>query len=204
MSATLDAEVLVVGGGPIGLAAAIEARLVGLTVIVVEPRTAPIDKACGEGLMPGTLAGLARLGVDPPGHDLVGISYRDHRRSADHEFSSGPGRGVRRTALHTALLERSAELTLTVPMRARYLPAGLRLEGALPETLEVTVSGPRILLCRLPLCGLSCGLDLSGAAAGTADFRPQADSLRLDRELKVVRTYPAALSLTLVKDARQR
>lgn len=110
MSATLDAEVLVVGGGPIGLAAAIEARLVGLTVIVVEPRTAPIDKACGEGLMPGTLAGLARLGVDPPGHDLVGISYRDHRRSADHEFSSGPGRGVRRTALHTALLERSTEL----------------------------------------------------------------------------------------------
>jgi flavin-dependent dehydrogenase len=110
MSTALDTEVLVVGGGPIGLAAAIEARLAGLSVIVVEPRTAPIDKACGEGLMPGTVAGLAHLGVDPPGHRLVGISYRDGRRPADHEFSSGLGRGVRRTALHLALLERSVEL----------------------------------------------------------------------------------------------
>jgi flavin-dependent dehydrogenase len=110
MSSGLDADVLVIGGGPVGLAAAIEARLVGLTVIVVEPRTAPIDKACGEGLMPGALAALARLGVDPPGHRIVGISYRDRHRQADHEFVSGLGRGVRRTALHTAMLERSLEL----------------------------------------------------------------------------------------------
>ena len=101
-------------------------------------------------------------------------------------------------------LERSAELTLSVPVHARYLPAGLRLEGALPETVQVTVSGPRILLCRLPLCGLSCGLDLSGAVAGTASFQPQADSLRLDRELKVVRMYPAALSLTLTRETQLR
>ena len=106
----LDTEVLIVGGGPIGLAAAIEARLAGLTVVVVEPRTGPIDKACGEGLMPGALAALARLGVDPPGHQLVGISYRDAHRRADHEFSSGLGRGVRRTALYSALFERSLEL----------------------------------------------------------------------------------------------
>jgi len=105
-----DTDVLVAGGGPVGLAAAIEARLAGLDVVVVEPRTGPIDKACGEGLMPGTLAALHRLGVDPAGHALRGIAYRSPGRSVEHEFRTGPGRGVRRTTLHAALLERAHEL----------------------------------------------------------------------------------------------
>jgi flavin-dependent dehydrogenase len=41
-------DLLVAGGGPIGLAAAIRARLSGLAVVVVEPRSSPVDKACGE------------------------------------------------------------------------------------------------------------------------------------------------------------
>jgi flavin-dependent dehydrogenase len=106
----LDADVLVVGGGPVGLAAAIEARLAGLDVVVVEPRTGPIDKACGEGLMPGAVRALARLGVLPAGHVLAGISYRGAGRSVDHLFRTGPGLGVRRTALHAALGERATEL----------------------------------------------------------------------------------------------
>ena len=58
-----DVDVLVAGGGPVGLAVAIEARLAGLRTVVVEPRATPIDKACGEGLMPGAVADLAALGV---------------------------------------------------------------------------------------------------------------------------------------------
>ncbi|MFE5341120.1 NAD(P)/FAD-dependent oxidoreductase [Isoptericola sp. NPDC056578] len=99
----VETDVLVVGGGPVGLAAAIEARRAGLGVVVLEPRSAPVDKACGEGLMPGTLAAVRRLGVDPPGWPLRGISYRQDGVAADHRFAAGPGRGVRRTALHAAL-----------------------------------------------------------------------------------------------------
>lgn len=106
---TVDADVLVVGGGPVGLAAAIEARLAGLTVVVAEPREGPIDKACGEGLMPGALPALARLGVDPPGMPFAGIAYLDARRRVEHRFATGPGRGVRRTVLHAALRSRAAE-----------------------------------------------------------------------------------------------
>ena len=54
------------------LAAAVEARTAGLTALVVEPRGTPVDKACGEGLMPGAVDALARLGVDPPGRPLAG------------------------------------------------------------------------------------------------------------------------------------
>ncbi|HKI41473.1 MAG TPA: FAD-dependent oxidoreductase, partial [Mycobacterium sp.] len=70
-----DADLLVVGGGPGGLATALHARSLGLSVIVVEPREGPIDKACGEGLMPGGLAELTSLGVDPAGMPFHGIAY---------------------------------------------------------------------------------------------------------------------------------
>lgn len=104
-----DVDILVVGGGPIGLAAAIEARMAGLSVVILEPRTGAIDKACGEGLMPGAVAALSRLGVFPKGHVIAGISYQSATRRADHLFRGEPGRGVRRTILHEALLTRAEE-----------------------------------------------------------------------------------------------
>lgn len=50
-------DLLVAGGGPAGLATAIHGALAGMEVVVLEPRPTPIDKACGEGLMPGPSAG---------------------------------------------------------------------------------------------------------------------------------------------------
>jgi flavin-dependent dehydrogenase len=105
-----DVSVVIVGAGPVGLAAAIEARLAGRSVVVIEPRTTPIDKACGEGLMPGAVTALARLGVHPVGHDLSGIAYASASRRVEHIFVSGAGRGVRRTVLHDALSARATEL----------------------------------------------------------------------------------------------
>lgn len=109
-AAPVDADVLIAGGGPVGLATAIEARLVGMSAIVVEPRATPIDKACGEGLMPGAVGALRRLGVAPDGYPLTGIAYRSKQWCAVHEFANGTGLGVRRTALHAALALRAEEL----------------------------------------------------------------------------------------------
>src|SRR5690349_24962202 len=106
---TYDADLLVVGGGPGGLAAALHARRQGLSVIVAEPRDTPIDKACGEGLMPGGLAELGSLGVDPVGMPLRGIAYLNEHRRAEACFRNGPGRGVRRTTLHATLASRAKE-----------------------------------------------------------------------------------------------
>ncbi|WP_025735994.1 NAD(P)/FAD-dependent oxidoreductase [Mycobacterium genavense] len=104
-----DADLLIVGGGPGGLATALHARRHGLSVIVAEPREDPIDKACGEGLMPGGLAELTSLGVDPAGMPFHGIAYVSERRRAEALFRTGPGRGVRRTTLHAALEARAKE-----------------------------------------------------------------------------------------------
>jgi flavin-dependent dehydrogenase len=104
-----DTDLLIVGGGPGGLATALHARRLGLSVIVAEPREGPIDKACGEGLMPGGLAELTSLGVDPAGMPFRGIAYVNERRRAEALFRGGAGRGVRRTTLHAALEARAKE-----------------------------------------------------------------------------------------------
>jgi flavin-dependent dehydrogenase len=106
---TYDADLLIVGGGPAGLASAINARQQGLSVIVAEPRDGPIDKACGEGLMPGGLTALMSLGVDPAGMPLRGIAYLDEQRRVEAPFRGCAGRGVRRTTLHAALASRAKE-----------------------------------------------------------------------------------------------
>ena len=73
-------DVLVIGGGPAGLATAIAARKKGFEVTVVDGAKPPIDKACGEGLMPNTLAALRELGVaicPADGQALRGIRFKD-------------------------------------------------------------------------------------------------------------------------------
>ena len=157
-----DADVLVVGGGPIGLACAIEARLAGWDVVVLEPRDPPIDKACVEGLMPGALRALQRLGVDPEGHRISGISYRSGLRHADHRFRAGPGRGVRRTTLQAAMRARADELGVSTVAsrvtRVDRLPGGVRAAGVSARWL-LACDGLHSTVRRL------CGLELPGTLA---------------------------------------
>jgi flavin-dependent dehydrogenase len=96
-------DLVVAGGGPVGIATALYAARAGLDVVVHEPRRGPVDKACGEGLMPGAVAALRGLGIDPDGHRLAGIRYLGAGRSVEAAFRHGDGRGVRRTVLHDAM-----------------------------------------------------------------------------------------------------
>jgi flavin-dependent dehydrogenase len=96
-------DVVIAGGGPAGLAVALGCAKAGLDVVVCEKRDGVVDKACGEGLMPGAVRALAALGVDPPGHAISGITYRQGATVAHAAFRNGSGRGVRRTVLHDAL-----------------------------------------------------------------------------------------------------
>ncbi|MEU8465943.1 NAD(P)/FAD-dependent oxidoreductase [Streptomyces sp. NPDC029003] len=112
-------DLLVAGGGPAGLATAIHGALAGLEVVVLEPRPTPIDKACGEGLMPGAVRRFEELGVPVPGSAFRGIRYVDGATGlrAEGLFRAGPGRGVRRTELQAALAGRAEALGVRVLAR---------------------------------------------------------------------------------------
>ncbi|MFI5954057.1 NAD(P)/FAD-dependent oxidoreductase [Cryptosporangium sp. NPDC051539] len=146
-------DLLVVGGGPAGLVTALLAARRGLGVTVLEPRAGPIDKACGEGLMPGAAGLLAGLGVEVPGLPFRGIHYADATHHVDALFRTGPGRGVRRTALHDALSDavavagievvagtagevtQDAESVTAGGIRARYLAAADGLHSPIRRRL---------------------------------------------------------------------
>jgi flavin-dependent dehydrogenase len=103
MGQVFDTDVFVVGGGPAGLAAAIAARQHGLRVMVADPAQPPIDKACGEGLMPDSLDVLSRLGVSLQGCEtgsFHGIRFVGPECSAAAAFPQGRGLGIRRMLLH--------------------------------------------------------------------------------------------------------
>jgi flavin-dependent dehydrogenase len=105
-------DVFIVGGGPAGLAAAIAARLKGFDVSVADSAHPPIDKACGEGLMPDSHAALRRLGIafDPEqSFAFRGIRFIGDGGSVAADFPADPGIAVRRIRLHQLLIDRAEE-----------------------------------------------------------------------------------------------
>ncbi|MDZ7578546.1 MAG: geranylgeranyl reductase family protein [Candidatus Nanopelagicales bacterium] len=59
----IDTDVLVVGAGPAGSAAATWAARSGLDVVLIDAARFPRDKTCGDGLTPRAIAELNRLGM---------------------------------------------------------------------------------------------------------------------------------------------
>jgi menaquinone-9 beta-reductase len=117
---TPNTDVFIVGGGPAGLAAAIAARLKGFDVIVADAAQPPIDKACGEGLMPDSLEALRQLGVvvDPEqSFAFRGIRFIGDGGTAAADFPREHGIAVRRVRLHQLLIDRARELGVTLLWR---------------------------------------------------------------------------------------
>lgn len=101
-------DVFVIGAGPAGLATAIAARQRGLSVVVVDGNGPPIDKACGEGLMPDSRRAATQLGIDLPGSigfEFRGVRFHAAGRSVAADFPEGRGIGIRRKVLHKAMVD---------------------------------------------------------------------------------------------------
>jgi geranylgeranyl reductase family protein len=106
------ADVVVVGAGPAGAAAAITLARLGRQVVLIDKATFPRDKCCGDGLTTAALRQLEELGLEPrlvpswePVHEVV-VAIPDGRRlplplpAATGQFAAS----ARRTDLDAALV----------------------------------------------------------------------------------------------------
>lgn len=148
-------DVVVVGGGPAGLAVAIAAAQRGLDTVVLERSASPVDKACGEGLMPSGLAALERLGAlahldRRDSAPFVGIRYvQEDGGMAEGRLPAPGGLGVRRLALSSALTARAREVGVDLREHTHVVShwrtgAGVRLEtpvGAVEARFLVAADG---------------------------------------------------------------
>ncbi len=99
----IDTDVLVVGAGPGGSAAAYHLARHGIDVTIVERARFPREKVCGDGLTPRGVAAMGRMGIDPdePGFERVrGLRVHSRRDTIElpfPELTSWPDFGVVRT-----------------------------------------------------------------------------------------------------------
>ena len=117
-------DILVMGGGPAGLASAIAFAQKGYRVCVGDCAVPPIDKACGEGLLPGSLTALRKLGVAiPPAHGarFRGIRFQEGQCGFEASFPNGTGIGVSRPVLQKLLIERAEQLGIELHWGVRGL-----------------------------------------------------------------------------------
>jgi len=126
-------DVFVVGGGPAGLSAAIAARLKGFDVTVADAARPPIDKACGEGLLPDSATALDHLGIRPSAGQsfpLHGVRCIGAGVASEAAFPDRHGTGVRRLELHRMLLDRAAEMGV----KLRW---GVRVTGIAADSVSI-------------------------------------------------------------------
>ena len=130
MSSSTD--VFIIGGGPAGLAAGIAARQQGFSVLVSDGSAPPIEKPCGEGLMPDTIAALDRLGVTIPAaqsHPFRGIRFVSGALSIEASFPMNTGLGIRRPILHRLMIARAQAAGVSLLWQTPV--TGLHPEGVL-------------------------------------------------------------------------
>jgi flavin-dependent dehydrogenase len=141
-------DIVVVGGGPAGLAVAIVAAEQGLSVIVIERRDCSPDKACGEGVLPPGVKALERLGVADrfdrsTSYPFAGIRFIQEDGSSAESQMPVSGLGIRRTLLVDALAQRAEELGAVLQHRCSVnrVQADANANEALVHTTQGKVFG---------------------------------------------------------------
>jgi flavin-dependent dehydrogenase len=130
-------EIVVVGGGPAGLSSALIFARKGFETTVLEKRSFPVTKVCGEGLMPGGVNCLKSLVsqelVDKiKCQHFLGIKYiAPNGQGATSCFRRGVGWGIERSEL-SKLLHQAALQEPGINILERTLA---RVEGTTEEPI---------------------------------------------------------------------
>ena len=102
----------IIGGGPSGLATAICLTEKGLDITLFEKSKFPVDKVCGEGIMPIGVEFLNKHNIldlisKDERKEFYGVRYiSNNAKTVEGRFKSGFGLGIKRTTLSDALCKK--------------------------------------------------------------------------------------------------
>lgn len=117
-------DAVIIGGGPAGLAAAIALHSKGMRALVADCATPPVDKTCGEGVMPNGVLELKKIGLDlsteTAGY-FSGIRFVSGTDVLEGRFPAAPGIAIRRTCLHHQLLAHAESLGINMQWGAKRI-----------------------------------------------------------------------------------
>lgn len=142
----------IIGGGPGGLGCALFLAQKSIPSTIYEKQSYPIDKACGEGVMPHGVKMLKNLNVwdgipDTDKHPFCGIQYIfEGKPSIPANFKAGMGFGIRRLALSTALHRAAAKHPL-IQIKQTDIRSKAQLDGL--KGLIIGADGMRSSMRRL-------------------------------------------------------
>lgn len=111
----------IIGGGPIGLFSALVLAKKGHAVTLIEKRTFPIDKVCGQGIMPKGHELLKSVEIDFANHNsapIEGITYFDNGLELAGLLEA-PGIAVERKTLSQLLYQKCLEQKTINILQAR-------------------------------------------------------------------------------------
>ncbi|WP_288833006.1 geranylgeranyl reductase family protein [uncultured Corynebacterium sp.] len=113
-------EVLVVGAGPAGSAAAVAAQRAGLSTLLIDAQPAHRDKTCGDGLTPRAVRSLRSLGLEHvlPAYRNRGLKLHGYGGSVTAPWPDGDfgaeGSAAPRASFDAALMEQARQAGATV------------------------------------------------------------------------------------------
>ena len=108
-----DCDVIIVGAGPAGSAAAVILAQMGIDVLLLDKSRFPREKVCGDGIVTASLEIIKQLGIDQNGfYPIHGVKINSPKNNSVHlqVRSKEPGQDtciVPRTVFDTLLMQRA-------------------------------------------------------------------------------------------------
>ena len=137
----LQCDVLVVGAGPAGCAAALTAQRLGLDVLVIDKAIFPRDKCCGDGLTTLALRELEQLGFKPNISSWVNVEDVFLRSPAGREIRLSLPNGQGQYAAVVKRMELDAELVRLIANSGVQVQQGLAF-----DQIEINSRGAQVSL----------------------------------------------------------